>query len=235
MKKIFSFLIILLLLTSLSFSQTVHRGKRTVSGGGGGSDFVTDTFTESGSSLVSLASHTGEVGATWTIHPDSSYASTFSIDALNTDTSPDNIYQNGTSSYYASGIPPSADYYVQADLVTVTIESVGTGPCGHINTTANTMICVRINNGTSYDLRQIITGTGTTLATSTTNLPSAGQTKTIKLTFASGGTTASVSIDGTTVISATSISVTSAGRAGIRGSGGISFSTGFHLDNFHAQ
>jgi hypothetical protein len=44
------------------------------SGGTGGGGFVTDTFTEA--SDTTLASHTGEVGATWTLHPSYSGGST---------------------------------------------------------------------------------------------------------------------------------------------------------------
>lgn len=202
----------------------------TVGGGGGPTDFVFDTFTET--SDITLASHTPETGGAITKHPDASYTSTFTVIGAT-----DRVFQNDISAYYYAATPTSADYYVQADVVAISVTpTTNIGQCGHVNTTTNSMICVRVNlsNG-AYELREIISGTGSTIGTSTTSFPTAGQTKVVKLIFASGGTTAAISVDGTVIISPTTISVTAAGKVGMRASGAGSSSAGIHLDNLHAQ
>lgn len=194
--------------------------------GAAASDFATDSFTDTNN--TTLASHTPEVGGTITKHPDAAYTSTATIDS-------NELFPAGTTAYYYASSPPSADYYVQVTFHALTLENTSMGQCGHMDTTANTMVCIRNNNGTSWELRQIITGTGSTLGTSTNQLPSAGQSKVVKLVFASGGTTAAVVVEGVTEISAQTISVTGAGKVGMRLSGGLSTTTGIHLDSFSAR
>lgn len=204
-------------------------GSCATGGGGGGSDFATDTYTETPAG-VTLASHIPELGGAITKHPGAAYVSTATINEAT-----DTVFPAGTTAYYYAGTPTSADYYVQADVIAVSITSINAAICGHMDTTADTMVCVRINNGTSWDLREINAATGSTLATSTTSLPTTGQTKTIRLNFSVGGTKASVNVDGVEVIPATTISVTSAGKVGLRFSGGAGPSSGFHFDNFSAR
>ena len=191
-----------------------------------GSDFATDTFTEA--SDLTLASHTPEVGGTIVSHPDASYTSTATIDAAT-----DRIFPNGTAAYYYSASPPSADYYVQADFFAAAITSVNAAICGRMDTTANTMYIIRLNNGTSWELRKIVAGTATTIGSSTNQLPTNGTSKTVKLIMS--GTSISVLVNGVTEISVTDSAISAAGKAGVRFAGAASSTTGFHLDNFSAR
>lgn len=196
--------------------------------GAGASDFVTDNFNEG--SDTTLASHTPDLGGTITKHPAAVYTSTATIIG-----STDEVFPVGTTAYFYAATPPSADYYVQTTFHTLTIENHNLGPCGHMDDTADTMVCIRNANGTAWELRQIIAGTGSTLTSSTNQLPGAGATAVARLTFSSGGTVATMTINGTTEGTPQTITVTSAGKAGMRFSSGVSASTGIHLDTFSAR
>jgi hypothetical protein len=194
--------------------------------GAAAGDFVTDSFTES--SDTALASHTGATGATWTVHP--SYSAAGTIDAAT-----DRLYPTGSTAYYASGTPPSADYYVQADFRVASTISVNAAICARMSTSADTMYMVRLLNGTDWVVRKLVAGSGTDLATSATNVPTAGQTRTVRLTVS--GSNITVTVDGVldAALSVTDSSITAAGRAGLRFAGASSASTGYHLDNFSAR
>jgi hypothetical protein len=112
--------------------------------------------------------------------------------------------------------------------------SVNIGPAGRMDTSANTMYAVRLNSGTSWELRKIIAGAQSTIGTSTNQLPGVGQFKTVKLIM--NGTSISVEINGVVEIGpVTDSDITAAGKAGFRSSGGVTGTTGFHLDNFEAK
>ncbi len=211
-------------LDGLTFGTTAWTGVAV------GADFVTDTFTEAGGSAVPFASHTGELGATWTVHPDAAYTGTANVDAVT-----DRVYPaNTVTAYYASGSPPSADYYVQGDIYVASIVSNNTAICGRMDTTANTMYLIRLNNGTSWELRKIITGTATTLRTSTNQLPTTGNSATVRLVM--NGSTISGFINGVEELTAiTDTDISAAGKAGIRFATGSDAITGFHVDNFSAR
>ncbi len=70
--------------------------------------FTNDTLTDSDGTL--LHNHTGERGATWTKYPG--YAS------FNTTITGNLAHSNGSDSptYYASGVPQSANYYLQVTV-----------------------------------------------------------------------------------------------------------------------
>lgn len=188
-------------------------------------DFVTDTFTEG--SDVLLGAHTGELGATWTVHP--SYGNVMNLTA-----SLDRIWPTSNpSAFTASGTPPSANYTVCADVFAVTDIAANIGPCGRMDTSANTMYCARYNSGTSWDLRKVLAGTQSTLDTSTSQLISTGTSK--RLCLIMNGTTISMTVQGVEEGSVTDTDITAAGKAGVRSSGGASSTTGYHLDNFSAQ
>ncbi len=231
MKKFLSSLLLVLLLVGASAPDLVysqrnsHRGSRTAAAGA--SDFVTDSFTMAGSSNVDLSTHTGELGATWTHHPHANYTTPFNLDQAN-----GVIWAGGTSAYYASGTPPSADYYVQGTVKVTTAISVNIAVAGRMDTTADTMYLCRYNN-TSWDLRKIVAATASTLATTSANLLTAGQSGTIKLIMT--GNQISCIANGTTLGPITDSSITAAGKAGVRNAGASSQSTGFQLDNFSAR
>lgn len=193
------------------------------------SDFATDTFTQGGGSNINLEDHTGEL-ATWISHPHINYnGSNLTLDVTN-----DNVFAIGTDVLYVNQSPPSANYSVQLDITHTTLTSVNIGPAGRIDTTNDTMYTCRSNSGTSYDLRKLVATVGTTMQTTTTNLPTTGQTKTLKLIMS--GDQISCSVDGVVLLGpVTDTSITAAGKAGIRGAGASTSTTGFRVDNFHAQ
>ena len=190
-------------------------------------DFVTDTFTE-GSDIL-LGAHTGEVGATWTVH--TSYGS----DAATIDSASDRVYPTADpKSYWASGTPPSADYTVCADIFAASNITANIGPAGRIDTTANTMYSARYNSGTTWELAKRVTGSNTILGSSTNQLISIGNSKTVCLVMS--GTSISLTVDGTTEVGpVTDSAITAAGKAGWRSSGIATSTTGYHIDNFHAK
>lgn len=205
-------------------AQDVYRRPIVVSGAG---PFANDTFTEASDTLIT--SHTGELGATWTKHPDGGYGATATIDGAT-----DRLYTvNATTMFYASGTPPSADYPVCVDVFAASNISANAGPCGRVDTTNNTMYCARYNSGTSYELRRILAGAQTTLTSSTNQLISVGASK--RLCLVMSGTTISMTVNGTTEGTPTvDTNISAAGSAGVRFSGASTSTTGFHLDNFTA-
>lgn len=76
--------------------------------------FVEDTFTGSGD----LSTHTGETGATWTFADYDSFTDTRNKLVLSGGgiTRTDLSVAGPTTFVLASGVPPSADYYVEADF-----------------------------------------------------------------------------------------------------------------------
>jgi len=211
--------------------------KASVSAGGSSEvDFVTDTFTESGSSAVDLNTHTGELGATWTHSPHANYTAN-----LNLDQSTDRIFSINTSAYYASGTPPSADYCSEAVVFVASVISVNVSVTVRMDTTADTMYIFRLNSGTSWDVRRIVAGSQTTLpaaTTSTSNLPGVGETRTMKLCISGGATpTLAAYVDGVQLSSLGGLDgspITATGKAGVRFSGAQTTTTGFHFNSFRA-
>lgn len=188
--------------------------------------FVIDSFTEA--SDLNLASHTGEVGAGWTDHPHINYGSIFSINAAS-----DRIFSTGTAAYYSNVVPPSADYSVEADFFLHSAISQNIAICARMDTTADTMIIVRLNNGTTWELREIVATVASTLGSSTNQLPTAGTSKRGKLVVQ--GNQAWFFVEGVLEIGPVTVTVTDAGRAGVRNAGVASATTGIHLDNLTAD
>lgn len=219
------YLMLVLFVGVLPAQQGMGPGPGVKSYGSGSTIFVNDTFTEA--SDIALTSHTGETGATWTTHP--SYASSFNVigatDRIHPSTDP--------QAAYASGVPPNANEEACVDVVAVSDVSANIGPCVRVDTSANTMYCARYNSGTSWQLRKGLAGTFSTLATSTNQLISVGNSK--RLCVLANGTTISMTVEGTTEGSVTDTDISAAGRTGVRSAGAISSSTGYHLDNFTAR
>lgn len=193
------------------------------------SDFVTDAFAEA-TVDTTLASHTGAVGATWTIHPDASYVSTATVDFTL-----DRLFGLNTTAYYASGVPPSADYYVQADFHVADLANVNSAICLRMDITANTMYLLRLNVGATWEVRKIVAGVQTTLSSSTANAPGVGAARTMRLVIS--GSTITVLNNGVqdTALNATDTAITATGKAGVRFAGAMSPTTGCHLKLFSAR
>jgi PKD repeat protein len=220
----------------VNFNDVTTATTNTISGdwsGGavGGGDFVTDTFTEA--SDTTLASHTGEVGATWTLHPSYSGA------ALDNG-SLKRIYLNtsAAAAYYASGVPPGANYCVQADFNRVTQISNNISIIIGMDTAADAGLLLRGNdNGTTFQWEVIdrAGGANTLLTSSSANQPAIGGAA-ITMKMCRNGTSVTVFANGVqdTALNATT-TTTAVGKAGIRAVGQATSTTGLHLDNFHAQ
>lgn len=231
MKRLLAVLLLLVLLPAGFAQQGMGPGPGVKTYGG--SDFVTDTFTEGGTGTVSLNTHVGEVGATWTGHPHANYGG----GPLTLDVDVDRVYGTGTNASYTSGTPPSADYYVQANFCVQTVIAQSNGIAGRMDTTADTMYLARLVDGVNWQLRKIVAGAATTLgSTSSTGVPSAGNCATGKLTMTGDQISFSVTGSGTVIGPITDSAITAAGRAGIRNNGAVATATtGIHLDNFSAR
>src|SRR5687768_1953509 len=106
--------------------------------------FVSDTFTDANGTL--LSSHTGETGATWTLH--ASYGDRQRIQ--------DNraYVPASNSSCHASGSPVSAEYDVQCDVRCVS-NAGRHGIAGRVATGANTMYLSDFTSGTGWRLFKV--------------------------------------------------------------------------------
>jgi hypothetical protein len=166
--------------------------------------FLEDSFTDT-SGLV-LDSHTGEIGATWTKHP--SFASgEYAIDGsgrLRCKTAP--------SAYYASGVPASADYSVEAPIAVLTAAR-RFGMAGRMSTSADTMYHIQwVTAEEKVTLFKRVAGTNTSLGTATLK-PEVGVNHTLRLEMT--GSAIKVFIDAAEKISAVDGTITAAGRAGV--------------------
>lgn len=232
MKRLFALLLLLVLWTTLLIGQQgMGPGPGVKSYAGGGTDFVTDTFTQGGTGVSSLNSHTGELGATWTQHPHANYGG----GGGDLDADLDRIYGNGTEASYASGVPLSADYSVSADFYVVTAIAVNIGIAGRMHVTDDTMYYLRLNGGTTWELRRWVGGVHGLLGTSTNQVPTAGGApKRGRLIMV--GDQISAEIEGVVEIGpVTDTNISAVGRAGIRTAGTSSATTGIHIDNFAAR
>lgn len=205
-------------------------GVKSYSGGGGETNFVNDTFTE-GSDIV-LSSHTPELGSTWIDHPDAGYTDNLSIIGAD-----DQVYKSsGTSAgmFYNDATPPSADYCCECVMKVMSIISANTAIAWRVDPSANTMMIFQINNGTGWRMRKIVSGTQTTIGSedTTTNIPSVGQTRTMKA--CSSGNTHTAYVDGALLgtVGGSDSSVTAAGKTGLRLNGTYTTTTGYHVLSF---
>lgn len=139
----------------------------TVVAGSGSSVFVEDSLTNN--NATTLDSHTGETGAAWAQH---SLSDTGSISIRN-----DGIISVAASAsqnhqiYYASGVPASADYDVQALFRLHNANgptgngATGNGIVGRLSTSAWTGYIVTYNfTNTRFDLVRVVSSTRTVLA-----------------------------------------------------------------------
>jgi hypothetical protein len=196
---------------------------------------TTSADSMTGTAGATLQTRNGETAASWTKHPTSSG------DAVLTPSG--RVRKNGTNLgalYYASGVPASADYTVEADIyVASTVTNDMAGVVGRLDPTNvnGTYYLVRYEQtNLAWVLYKVVNGTWTWLGQSATQNLTA--TSTYRLALDVTGTTIRALVDGTQVVSVTDASISAAGRAGIalgfHGSATttITDSTGFHMDNF---
>ncbi len=190
---------------------------------------VYDTFTDTPNLL--LSSHTGETGATWTKHPSYVNGNNSYISNAN------RMRGGGDSLYYASGVPATADYDVQADLCGMAQNASTTGVAGRVSTTGDTAyrVVFDVPNTGGYVLQKVNAGVVTQLAWIGPwqwggNFAD-GSTHTVKLQMR--GTSIKVFVDGVERLSVTDSSITAAGRAGVyTRSYSMTDTWGVHIDNF---
>lgn len=192
--------------------------------------FVNDTFSGEVGTTV-LSAHTGEAGATWTVHP--SYTEQLNVSAIT-----NSVFCSNTavgSCYYTSGIPASSEYDVQADFVTdFSLGGIANfaGIAGRISTSADTFYMARYSASPSrWELYKAVSGTFTLLGTYSQSL-SDNSSYTVRLEITDA--TKKVFVDGVERISSTDNAITAAGRAGMRWRNSTTNQTGLRLDNFSA-
>lgn len=185
--------------------------------------FTADTFTDAAATL--LENHAGATGATWTKNaafPTGSAAVTAA----------GRLRGNATNAvYYASGVPASADYDVEADVF-VASNAAAAGLVARMSTSAATYYLLDYEVGSaSWKLYAVVAGS--TLATATAaQALTVGQTYHVRLSLR--GSSITCYVDGAAVIAIDDTSISAAGRAGLFFAAADSDSTGYHLDNFNA-
>ena len=206
--------------------------------GGGGGDFVTDTFTAG--SDTAITSHTADVcvgcaSPNYVSHV--SYSGTITVDA-----SLDEIYLTSASAsaVYVDVTPSSADYCVQGDFSRKSQQSSNGAISVGMNTGADTMILLRLNDSgvdpLAWEVIDRVTTSSTFLATVTgSHIPTVGGAA-VTAKLCRTGTSITAFFNGVqeTGLNATT-TITATGRAGIRLSGTSTATTGIHIDNFSAR
>lgn len=169
--------------------------------------FLSDTYTDTAGVL--LQNHTGETGALWTKHPNAG------SDALITTGGRLRATSGTAALYYASGVPATAEYDVEAPFFVASVPSTTLdGIAGRLSTSVNTLYLARYNNtGFQWELLKLVAGTATVLATFAQAL-TVSQTYTVKLQIRDAAK--KLFIDGVERISSADNAITAAGRAGVR-------------------
>lgn len=186
--------------------------------------FVYDNFV--GSSGTDLNTISG-----WSRHPT---ATTQAISLTGANRSYSNV-ASGRSLYIHSWIPSKADYIVRCRLFYASsIFSTQIGLCGRLDPTNFTCYLAFFDDGspTTINLYKVVSGSGTFLQGANSGF-SAGESHELQLTMV--GSTISVQVDGTTVLSTTDTSITAAGQAGFSDQNQMSSSTGMQAGSFYAD
>lgn len=190
--------------------------------------FLSDIFTETSDQF--LADHTPGSGGPWVDHPHVNYSGS----SLVIDAATDRLYGIGTDACYATATPPSADYSVSADFHHVSTIAVNIAVCARMHVTDDTHYAARLNGGTVWELRKVLATVGSTLGSSSNQLPSVGQSK--RGTLVVQGNQVWFEVDGVIEIGPiTDNDISAAGKAGVRSAGASSSTTGMHLDNLSAD
>ena len=187
--------------------------------------FVLDTFTDTGDTAI--ASHTGELGATWTLKSGfSGVAKISDANRLRSDSASDSFF-------YTSGTPLSADYESRLEMVVMSSAVTVVGPCVRVSTSDTTGYIFFWNGQTgNLDLYKLVAGSATLLASGSGSITN-GVTYVLKLQVV--GTSIKCYVNHYLYFNTTDSSIAAAGRAGLWTSGAIGNSTGQHADNFSAS
>lgn len=182
------------------FDERGHLGAGTINPTG---SFMDDTFTDANSTL--LENHAvGEIGATWTKHPNSLTGNGL--------ISTNRLWGDAADVlYYASGVPASAEYDVDAIFFCYTVFG-GSSVTARMDTAANSFYMIR-PQGATWELQKRVTGTFTSLGT-WVDTPAANDTRVSQ--FQVRDATKKLFVGGVEQISTTDNAVTGAGRIGFR-------------------
>ena len=180
-----------------------------------------DTFTEFTNGTL-LENHVGETGASWTRHPS------FSTTPLTIDN--ERVWGSQGGLYYASGVPPTNEYSVLAQL-TVMSNSGSTGVVARASTTSADYYRGGYNAASGkWELVKCISNVCTVLASSPAVLAD-GTVYQIQLQMLNSQKT--LYVYGVPVATSADNSITQTGRAGIRtGPGIVTGTTGYQVDEF---
>lgn len=188
-------------------------------GGCSTTNFVTDNF--AGALNTALSAHTPDVGSTWVHEVGGGTA-----DSLLDGTGNLNGSGSGQSVYANAATPPCADYGVQVTLVT---SSKFSGVICRLQDASNYYGGFTNGFGSAYEIRKVVAGTQTTIATSSTW--TLGSTETLKLNCV--GTTISLVITGTDAQTLTATGQTNFTTAGLAGLGTWNSDAGMHSFSAH--
>jgi hypothetical protein len=186
-------------------------------------DIVIDDM--AGDNWDDLPERTGALGATWTYHP--LFAPRWYIYG-------NRVHCGVAGPVYASGVPASADYTVEATVrvyTTVTSPSnLNLGIAGRMSTSADTYYALYYQAGETVLIKRVA-GVTTSLGVWTSTLTGGGTDYTFTLEMI--GTAIKGYVNGVERVSATDSAITAAGRAGLRSVGINDAATGNHIDDFH--
>lgn len=202
---------------SLTFDERLHLGQAHAPPPG---SFLNDTFTDTDGTV--LQSHVGELGATWTDHPNNSANAIIKTNRVRG-------ASGGTHIYYASGLPTTAEYDVSVPLTQITALGGG-GPAGRMDTAANTFYRGRYNASGNWEIFKTVAGSSTNLGTAAEAWPGGSPV----LLFQIRDATKKLFVDGVEKLSSTDNVITAAGRAGLSFFDGTD-TTGYHLDSVTAS
>jgi hypothetical protein len=190
------------------------------------SSYATDTF--QGAAGASLTSRSGELNASWSSLPNNSTTAIL--------TSSNRLRRSGTSiaAYYASAIPASANYSVEADVYVASLLSNDQiGVTGRSSTGSETFYMARYSvQNAQWDLIRVVNGSFTTLGYYDQTL-AVGTAYRVRLEMS--GTTIRLYVGGVQRVSATDSSISQTGRGGLRLGSSTSSqtdSTGLQLNNW---
>jgi hypothetical protein len=194
-------------------------------GGGGGADFVTDTFT--GTTGTNLEAHTADTGGAWAVQGTNTTAF-FKIDTNHAYCAVSGDF----SVYYVAATPADANYSVHATVTINAGTSTGGGVAGRIDTATGSGYYVYYAGGApgAWRLSKFDGATETSLGTFAGDVPTTPRVAKLRM----NGSTISLDIDGVQRISASDSTYTATGKAGLIGTF-FDNSTDRFIDNFGAN
>jgi len=188
--------------------------------------FVTDSFTEA--SDTTLASHTGEVGATWTLRSTLTAIVKGATDRLEKTEG-----TTGSVLYHASGVPAGVEYDVYADFIAVDISKENQpGITGRYSTSAATFYLGGVQGTHNWDMWRVFAGSWTALGSYTQTLVT-GTTYAVHLEIRDAAK--KFFVGGVERISSADNTITAANQTGLRFyMGAANEQGGWAIDNFSA-